>query len=289
MRAQKGLQMGAQYGMITLACAFYALGFNWCIDPNHLSIGGFTGIAQILHALFSRIPVGILTIVLNLPLFVISWKQTGKTWLIPTLYATIVSSGMIDILSQIYEFTPMNPMLAALFGGLLVGVGCGLMMQQNATTGGSELLAQILKRHFSGLSIGTLCLVIDGAVVITYAMVFRDLTQALYAVVALYVLSKTIDRVVYGGKRAKMALIISDRYDSITENLLALDRGVTMLDGRGGFSGNRKQILMCAFSCRQVSAVKAIIKAADPSAFVIVCDAYEILGEGFGINAPDGL
>lgn len=289
MKGRKEVQFVIQYSVITLACTFYAVGFNWCFDPNHLSVGGFTGIAQIIHAVVPWLPIGVTVMLLNLPLFVISWKRTGKTWLVPTLYATVVSSTMIDALSHLYTFRPMDPMLAVLFGGVIVGVGCGLLMRQNATTGGSELAAQILKRSFPGLSIGTLCLAIDGVVVITYAVVFRNMIQTLYAVIALYVISKTIDQVVYGGKQAKMALIISDRYDCITKNLLALDRGVTLLEGRGGFSGNRKQVLMCAFSRRQINIVKTIVKEADPDAFVIVCDAYEILGEGFGINIPDEL
>ena len=278
-----------QYAMITLSCALYAVGFNWCFDPNHLSVGGFTGIAQIIHFLLPRLPIGVLVVVLNLPLFVLSWKRTGKMWLIPTLYATVVSSVMIDLLSQVYRFRAMEPMLAAVYGGVTVGVSCGLLLRQNATTGGTELAARLLKRRFAGLSIGTLCLTIDCIVVVAYAAVFRDLTQALYAVVALYIISKAMDQVVYGGSRAKMALIISEQYRQITQRLLALDRGVTLLDGRGGFSGREKQVVLCAFSRGQIMRVKAVVKEADPDAFIIMCDAHEIFGEGFGVNTPDGL
>lgn len=289
MKTGKLQALVAQYGMITLGCALYAVGFNWCFEPNHLSVGGFTGIAQIIHFLLPRLPIGVLVVVLNLPLFVLSWKRTGKMWLIPTLYATVVSSVMIDLLSQVYRFRAMEPMLAAVYGGVTVGVSCGLLLRQNATTGGTELAARLLKRRFAGLSIGTLCLTIDCIVVVAYAAVFRDLTQALYAVVALYIISKAMDQVVYGGSRAKMALIISEQYRQITQRLLALDRGVTLLDGRGGFSGREKQVVLCAFSRGQIMRVKAIVKEADPDAFIIVCDAHEILGEGFGVNTPDGL
>ncbi len=278
-----------QYALTTLGCALYAVGFNWCFEPNHLSVGGFTGIAQILHFLLPWLPIGVLVVLLNLPLFILSWKRTGKTWLIPTLYATVVSSAMIDLLSQLHQFRPMEPMLAAVYGGITVGMSCGLMLRQNATTGGTELAARLLKQRFAGLSIGTLCMTIDCIVVVAYAAVFRDLTQALYAMVALYAISKTMDQVVYGGSRAKMALIISEQYKEITQRLLELDRGVTLLDGRGGFSGREKQVVMCAFSRGQIMHVKSIVKEVDPDAFVIVCDAHEILGEGFGVNTPDGL
>ena len=278
-----------QYAMITLSCALYAVGFNWCFDPNHLSVGGFTGVAQIINFFIPQAPSGTIIVVLNLPLFILSWKKVGRQWLYATLYATLVSSGMIDLLAGVYTFRPMEPMLAAIYGGVIVGLGCGLMLRYSATTGGTELAARLLKLKFPGLSIGTLCLSIDAIVVISYAAVFRDLTQALYAMVALFIISKVMDRVVYGGNGAKMAYIISEQYEAITAKLLELDRGVTLLEGRGGFSGSPKNVILCAFSRAQIVSIKSIVKQADPDAFIIVCDAYEILGEGFGVNRPDGL
>ena len=278
-----------QYAMITLSCALYAVGFNWCFDPNHLSVGGFTGVAQIINFFIPQAPIGTIIVVLNLPLFILSWKKVGRQWLYATLYATLVSSGMIDLLAGVYTFRPMEPMLAAIYGGVIVGLGCGLMLRYSATTGGTELAARLLKLKFPGLSIGTLCLSIDAIVVISYAAVFRDLTQALYAMVALFIISKVMDRVVYGGNGAKMAYIISEQYEAITAKLLELDRGVTLLEGRGGFSGSPKNVILCAFSRAQIVSIKSIVKQADPDAFIIVCDAYEILGEGFGVYDPTGL
>lgn len=286
---QKLKEIVGQYAMITLSCALYAVGFNWCFDPNHLSVGGFTGVAQIINFFIPQAPIGTMIVVLNLPLFILSWKKVGRQWLYATLYATLVSSGMIDLLAGVYTFRPMEPMLAAIYGGVIVGLGCGLMLRYSATTGGTELAARLLKLKFPGLSIGTLCLSIDAIVVISYAAVFRDLTQALYAMVALFIISKVMDRVVYGGNGAKMAYIISEQYEAITAKLLELDRGVTLLEGRGGFSGSPKNVILCAFSRAQIVSIKSIVKQADPDAFIIVCDAYEILGEGFGVNRPDGL
>ena len=286
---QKLKEIVGQYAMITLSCALYAVGFNWCFDPNHLSVGGFTGVAQIINFFIPQAPIGTMIVVLNLPLFILSWKKVGRQWLYATLYATLVSSGMIDLLAGVYTFRPMEPMLAAIYGGVIVGLGCGLMLRYSATTGGTELAARLLKLKFPGLSIGTLCLSIDAIVVISYAAVFRDLTQALYAMVALFIISKVMDRVVYGGNGAKMAYIISEQYEAITAKLLELDRGVTLLEGRGGFSGSPKNVILCAFSRAQIVSIKSIVKQADPDAFIIVCDAYEILGEGFGVNTPDSL
>ena len=278
-----------QYAMITLSCALYAVGFNWCFDPNHLSVGGFTGVAQIINFFIPQAPIGTMIVVLNLPLFILSWKKVGRQWLYATLYATLVSSGMIDLLAGVYTFRPMEPMLAAVYGGVLIGLSCGLLMRQSATTGGSELAARLLKLKFPAISIGTLCLCVDGVVVVSYAAVFRDLTQALYAMLALFIISKLTDWVVYGGSGAKMAYIISEQHEAITQQLLALDRGVTLLPGRGGYSGQPKNVILCAFSRSQIVTVKTIVKNADPDAFVIVCDAHEIMGEGFTGNTPEGL
>ena len=278
-----------QYIMITLSCALYAVAFNWFFDPNHLSVGGFTGIAQIVNFFLPQAPIGAVIVVLNLPLFILSWKHVGHQWLYATLYATLVSSGMIDLLAGLYTFKPMEPLRAAICGGVAAGLGCGLMLRYSATTGGTELAARLLKLKLPGLSIGTLCLTIDAIVVVSYAAVFRDLTQALYAMVALFLISKSIDRVVYGGNGAKMAYIISEHYEDITAKLLELDRGVTLLEGRGGFSGRQKNVILCAFSRSQIVSIKSIVKEIDPTAFIIMCDAYEILGEGFGVNTPDGL
>lgn len=278
-----------KYGFITLCCIPFALAFDCFYAPNGLTCGGFTGVAQIINFFIPQAPIGTIIVVLNLPLFILSWKKVGRQWLYATLYATLVSSGMIDLLAGVYTFRPMEPMLAAIYGGVIVGLGCGLMLRYSATTGGTELAARLLKLKFPGLSIGTLCLSIDAIVVISYAAVFRDLTQALYAMVALFIISKVMDRVVYGGNGAKMAYIISEQYEAITAKLLELDRGVTLLEGRGGFSGRPKNVILCAFSRAQIVSIKSIVKQADPDAFIIVCDAYEILGEGFGVNRPDGL
>lgn len=278
-----------QFGIITLSCGLYALGFNWFFAPNHLSVGGFTGLAQIVNYFIPGASIGMVVVLLNIPLFILSYRRVGRIWLVATLYATFLSSAMIDLMAAVYTFPPTEPMLAAVFGGATVGLGCGLLMRESATTGGSELAARLLKLHFPGLSIGTLCLFVDGFVIVSYAAVFRDMTQSLYAALALFIITKTTDWVVYGDNGGKVAYIISAQYEAITRELLKLDRGVTLLSGRGGFSGEPKNVILCAFSKAQIVAIKAIVKEADANAFMIVCDAHDVVGEGFGVNTPDGL
>ena len=271
-----------QYLIITASCALYAVGFNWMFDPNHISVGGFTGLGQIINYLLPGLPIGTIVIILNVPLFVLGWRFIGKDFLFSSVYATAVSSLMIDGLAAVHTFKPMEPILACLYGGVIIGVSCGIMLREGATTGGTELAARLLKLKLESLSIGTLCLAIDILVTVTYALIFRDLTRALYGMISLSLISVSIDKVVYGPNAAKVAYIISDAYDQISHAIIHdMDRGVTLLHGEGGWSGEDKKVLLVAFKQKQIVALKQTVKSIDPNAFLIVCEAHEILGDGF--------
>ena len=154
---------------------------------------------------------------------------------------------------------------------------------------GTELAARLLKYKLRNLSIGRLCLSIDVTVICLYAFTFRSVNNALYGIVAMYISSLTMDTVVYGSINAKIAYIISGHSGEVAKRLLGLDLGITLLDGRGGYSGDRKQVVLCAFKRSQFAVVKATVTAIDPNAFIIVCEAHEVLGEGFGAYTPDSL
>ena len=278
------------YGLITLGCALYAVGFNWCFQPNGLAFGGFTGLGQIANRIFPALPVGTVVFVLNLPLFFLGVRKLGWKLLLTSLYAMAVSSALIDLVAALWTFEPMEEsLLACIFGGVLVGLSMGLLLLVGATTGGTELLARLLKFRLPQLSIGRLCLVIDVVIVSAYALVFHSLYNALYGVVAMYISSQVMDMVIYGSMSAKLAYVITDQEDAVRRSLLALDIGVTVLEGKGGFTGEERGVLLCAFKLNQIAAVKKTVMEQDPHAFVIVCQAHEILGEGFGAYSPDGL
>lgn len=278
-----------RYGIITVACAAYAWGFAWCFDANHISVGGFTGIAQIINYFLPWAPVGVLTIVLNVPLFFLGWKKLGKETLVSSLYAMGISSVFIDIFLAVHEFQAMDPILASIYGGLFLGVSGGVMMRQSANTGGSEMAARLLKLKFEGASMGTLLLSVDLTVTVVYAFIFRDMTRALYGVIGLYVASLAMDKVIYGANAAKVVQIISEKQEEITARLLELDRGVTLLQGRGAYSGEMKQVILCAVSRSEMVEVKRVVRQVDSTAFVIVMDAHEILGEGFAEHNENSL
>ena len=270
------------YLWITLASAVFALGFDWCYVPNQITLGGMTGLGQIIHAIVPAIPVGRAVIALNLPLFLLGWRLLGWKLLASSLFATAATSLGVDLLAACYSFPPMDPMLASVFGGALIGLSLGMVFLQGATTGGTDLIARLLKLRFGHLPMGTLVMAVDLVVIALAALAFHSLSSALYGLVSLYISSLVIDRVLYGLDNAKVAYIISDAYDQISHAIIHdMDRGVTLLHGEGGWSGEDKKVLLVAFKQKQIVALKQTVKSIDPNAFLIVCEAHEILGDGF--------
>lgn len=276
--------------VITLASALYALGFVWCYAPNGIAFGGITGVAQIVNYLVPALPIGVTVIALNVPLFILGWKLIGGRLLVSSLYAMFISSVFIDVLTPLRVWEPMEPLLACIFGGLMMGLSLGLIFTQGATTGGTDLIARLLKLKLAWLPMGKLLMGIDLAVIVAVAITFQTLYAALYGLVALYISTIVMDGVLYGMDTAKVAYIISDRNKEISDAIVKdLDRGVTILHGQGAYTGVEKNVLMCAFKQREIAAIKAAVKDIDPTAFLIVCDAHEVLGEGFRDYKKDGL
>ena len=275
-----------RYAQITLGCALYALGFCWFYAPNQLCMGGFAGLAQVISLFLPQIPIGVQVLLMNLPLFFLIWKSVGRDWVTASLYAMVVSSLFIDLLDKAVTFQPIEPVLACVYGAVLVGAGCGLMLRQNATVGGTNLTARLLRLRLERVSIGTLCSLLDGLIVVLYVIAFRNLSHCLYAVASLYLISLIMDRVVYGGKQSKVACIISVRHEELTAALLEMHRGITLLDGEGGFTHQAHKVILCAFAKNQIIDLKKRVQQVDPDAFIIVYDANEVLGKGFGAYQP---
>ena len=278
------------YSLITISCLLYAVTFNCFFATNNLAMGGFTGISQVINRLIPALPVGTTVFLLNVPLMILGVKKQGWGILFASVYAIFVSSVMIDTLDILVQFPPMEPLLASLYGGVLTGVALGIMLRKNATTGGTELAARLLKYVFHSISVGKLCLVIDVTVICLYALTFRSLDNALYGIISMYVCSLAMDMVIYGSINAKLAIIVSDRVEPITKRLMDMGLGGTILHGHGAYTGDRKNILMCAARPGKIGHIKAAVSAEDPEkAFIIVCDAREVFGEGFGEYGSDSL
>ena len=283
------------YGVITISGLLYAFTFNFFFETNHLAMGGFSGIGQVLHHFIPALTPGLVVFVMNIPLIVIGIKKQGWSLLFTTIYAIAVTSFFMDGMNQVadmlgWSYPPMEPMLACVFGGILCGASLGLMMLKNATTGGTELAARLLKYVFRNLSIGRLCLIIDVTVLCIYALTHGILESALYGIIAMYIASIAMDMVVYGANNAKVAYIVSDRYEEITAKLMEMGLGATVLDGHGAFTGSDKRVLMCAAKSSKIARVKAAVVAIDPDkSFIIVTDAKEVYGMGFGEYNEDTL
>lgn len=278
------------YILITVGCILYSFSFTVFFDSNDLAMGGFTGLAQVLNHFLPLIPIGSAVFVMNLPLMIWGFKKEGFKLLFASFYAISLSSVLIDGINVLFTFPKTNELLACIFGSILLGISLGIMMLKSATTGGTELLARLLKYKFHNISIGKLCLAIDVSVICIYAISFQKLESALYGIIAMYISSVAMDTVVYGSSNGKLAYIISDKNEEIMKALLDLEFGVTVIDGRGGFTGNGKKILLCTVRKNKMAIIKKTVAEYDPNkAFVIVCDAKEVFGEGFGDYTGIGL
>ncbi len=271
-----------EYAIILFGSIIYAVAFDWLFVPNNIVMGGFTGIAQIANHFIPVLPIGVIVMALNVPLFAIGMRFQGVKLLFSSGFAMITSSVAIDVIPRFVSFEPMNDqLLVCILGGAMIGVGFGLQLWVGATTGGTELAATLLKHKFKHMPIGKLCLIIDFIVIGIYALVFKSLEDAMYAVIAMYVITTAIDSVIYGRKTSKVACIVSSKGDELADTLIAMDLGITEIKGKGGFSNEDRQVLICAFKPSRIAFLKKAVTDVDPDAFVIVCDSQEVYGEGF--------
>lgn len=270
------------YLWIALASALYALSFDWFYAPNQLGFGGLTALGMILNHLSPAIPIGTSVLALNIPIFLLGWKFLGGHALVSSLFAMTATSLLVDLLAALYQFPAMDPMLASIFGGVTLGASLGIIFAKGATTGGTDLIARLLKLPFAWLPMGKLMLAVDLTMLLAVSAVFRSLESAMYGIIALYITTAVMDQVLYGLDRSKVAYIVTTNPRPMAAEIdRQLDRGVTYLHGEGSFSGQDKLVLMCAFKQRQIVPLKALVHALDPEAFLIVCDAHEVLGQGF--------
>lgn len=284
------------YIWIIIGSLITAAAINVFLVPYKIAPGGVSGIATVIYYLSGgRFPVGMTMLVLNIPLFIMGLKFIGKRFAFRTLFSTIFLSVAIDTTEPltkmfverylvVLERNPSTPdlLLYAIFGGVLMGVGLGIVFRSGATTGGSDLAARIVNHFQRNFTMGQILLFIDTAAIIFAAVAFNSFLLALYAVISLYISSKVIDAVLEGVNFAKSVFIISDNSEEIASRILKeLDRGITALKGKGMFTGFDKQVLLCVLHRGQLPLLKEIVKEVDDKAFVILTDIREVFGEGF--------
>lgn len=271
--------IGDNWFTMILGTAIMAIAIKMIYDPAGLVTGGVSGIGIIMKEL-ADIPLWLTNTILNIPLFVAAFVVKGWKFISRTVVSTLALSFFLYALPDV-NLGMNDVLLSALFGGALTGIGTGLVFMARSTTGGTDLLAAVLQHYMRHFSVAQIMQVLDGMVVIAGAWIF-GLEFALYAIMAVLVVTKVTDGILEGMHFSKIAYIISDKADDIAQAIMTdLERGVTGINGKGMYSGNAKNILFCVVSQKEIVLVKDIVSKIDPSSFVIVTDAREVLGEGF--------
>ena len=286
---KKAVQSVLWFGRIVLGCALFGLGFNLFLDPNDLNAGGISGLSMILVHVLGFGSVGTVTMLMNLPLFALGGMKIGKKFFVGSLVGLVASSVAVDTLT-VLPVPAVDPLLAALYGGVLCGLGLGMVFVSGASTGGSDIIVRLLKRKMQNVPIGTINMVFDLTVAVLTGLAFRDMSRALYSGVAIFVSGQVIDAVVYRFDYSKVALIISAEHEAIAKAIaLELDRGATFLHGEGSYSHRDTKVVLTAVKKQQLAELKRIVVEIDPDAFIIVQEAHQVLGDGFSRYSKDAL
>lgn len=282
-KENKIFRYAADILLIIVANSIYALGVNMFVSPNNIAPGGVTGVSVIISSI-TPVPVGVLIAGINIPLIILGFIFLNRKIMIKTLISVVVLSVMTDAVMvniPVYHADEGSGILAAIFGGLLMGFGLGLNYMRESTTGGTDIINKIVIRFRPTVRLGKLVLITDSFVVAFGFIVYRDLDVIMYAIISIFVQSKIIDIMVYGGQECKFMLIFSEYSDKISAQLLSKNFGVTLLKGEGAYSRSEREVIALAVHKSDYIRVRRIIKETDPRAFVVITGASEVLGEGF--------
>ncbi len=274
------------YLIIFVGAVLYAASVNTFTSPNDIAPGGLTGVGTMLNHLFS-LPIGVMILVLNIPLFIWGAIENGKKFLTKTIIATVFVSVVIDVMAPFSYKYEGDTLLASIFGGLLSGVGLALIFFRGGTTGGTDIIARNIHKHFPHVSMGTVILAADAVVFIAAAFTYHSIESALYAVITVFVSTKVIDTVIYGvaHDNGKLMFIITDKYEELSQEIMGrIGRGVTQLDAHGAYNNDSKKVLLCAVRPSQVHKTKVLVNSIDENAFIVVTTANAISGKGFAAS-----
>ena len=272
-----------------LGSTLFALGFALFLAPNSINTGGISGLAMVLVEVLGFGSVGSLSILVNLPLFVLGGLKIGRRFFAGSLLGMLLSSVLIDAFSGLSFATP-EPLLGVLYGGVICGLGLGVVFVSGTSTGGSDILVRLLKLRYRNVPIGQISMIFDGLVVILTGIAFQDVSKALYSGVTVFLCGKMVDAVVYKFDYSKVALIISPAYEAIAGEIgKKLDRGATFLHAEGSYSGNSTKVVLVAVKKQQLAELTELVSELDPNAFIIVQEAHQVLGDGFKRYSKNGL
>ena len=275
--------------LTALGSAVFALGFSLFLEPNNINAGGISGLAEAVAHIFGLENVGVLSVILNLPLFFVGGLRVGKRFFVGSLLGTFVSGLLIDAFALI-SIGPQDTLVSGIYGGVLCGLGIGIVFAAGTSTGGSDILVRLLKLRYRNVPIGIISSAFDACVVILTGIVFRDLSRALFSGIVVFIMGRVMDVVVYRFDYSKVALIVSDQAEGIARDICdKLDRGATFLHGQGYYSRQEKNVVLTVVKKRQLAELKELVMERDEKAFVIVQEAHQVLGDGFSRYSKDAL
>lgn len=265
-----------------VGCTIYALGVNVFTAPNHIAPGGATGIATVVNYLFPAVQIGTVSMLINIPLLIAAFVFLGRAFTFKTFKSVAILAFLMNFFSGRVPAYTGNPLLAAVYGGLLLGVGMSIVLMRDSTTGGSDIACKLLQLKFPHIQMGRMLVILDVIIISFSLMVFRNLELGMYTFITVFTFSQSLDAVLYGLEKGKMALIISDKSVEISREIIErLGRGVTLLEAEGAYNRDPRKIALCAMGKRDFYKVRKLVQEVDPVAFVIVCDCAEIFGQGF--------
>lgn len=270
--------------MIVVGSAVFSLGFDLFLEPNGINCGGVSGIAMLISYVVNVkwLSVGLLTLLINVPLFILGYRQIGRYFFFGSLLGMGISSACLDLFNLFLPIPKVEPLVAAIFGGVIIGAGIGVVFLVGASTGGMDIVARVLKIRMRNLPIGRLLLCLDLCTAVVTGIIYGDFSNTLYSIITLFISCYVLDKVVYGMDFAKVALIVSDLHEQIASEIAEkLDRGVTLLDGEGFYTRTKKTVLLTAVKKKQLAQLKELVMTVDPNAFLILQDAQQVLGDGF--------
>lgn len=265
---------------IIFGCILMAAGTSFFLLPNKLSAGGFAGISTIVYYLF-KIPLGTFMLAINVPVFILTYYKLGKRFAINSIIGATLYSVFVDVFDKLPAVTD-DRLLACIYGGILTGVGTGILLNVKSSTGGTELVTNIIRSYNAKYTTSKLIIIIDTVIVILNVIFFGEIEIGLYSAIAIIIMGKVIDILVEGTNFSKLLFIISEKNDKIAKEIgTNVKRGSTGIYGKGMFKDNSKIVLMCAIGRGDLPKVKQIVKKIDKDAFIIISNAREVLGMGF--------
>lgn len=278
---KKRARLATDIIIVIIGTALTALGIHTFISSNAIGMGGVTGIAIVLSYL-TKIPIGIFTLVMNVPMLFVGFRKLGKEYILKTAVSVVTFTVVMDYLMVFVPIYTNDKLMASIFGGVIMGIGYGLIYWRGAASGGMDIAVKLVAKRYPYFSMGNILTVTDIVVIAMAVLVYKNIDTAMYAIIVSFVYTRAVNTILYGRNPGKLVLIVSKEKEAIRAQVLeSMNRGLTLLQGRGAYTGNPEEVIMCAVPDSEFYKLKRIVNEVDENAFLIVVNSNEIMGKGF--------